>query len=133
MEEAHLINERRLAIWQTYHDAFADLEAAGLVRRPIIPAGLTHNAHMYYLLLPDLDKRMAFINGLREQDIHTVFHYVPLHSAPAGQQYGKACGELSVTQDVSDRLVRLPLWIGVEQEQEEIIDPVIEQVRAVAG
>lgn len=133
MEEAHLINDRRLAIWQTYHDAFAGLEAAGLVRRPIIPADVTHNAHMYYLLLPDLAKRTAFISGLREQDIHTVFHYVPLHSAPAGLQYGRAQGELAVTQNISDRLVRLPLWIGVEQEQEEIIDRVIAQVRAVTG
>ncbi|NPV67322.1 MAG: dTDP-4-amino-4,6-dideoxygalactose transaminase [Anaerolineae bacterium] len=133
MEEAHTITERRLAIWQTYHDAFAGLEAAGLVRRPVIPDGVTHNAHMYYLLLPDLETRTAFIAGLKAAGIHTVFHYVPLHSAPAGRRYSRACGDLPVTTSVSERLVRLPLWIGVEEYQEQIIDAVIAQVQALAG
>ncbi len=130
MEDAEAITMRRLAIWQTYHDAFAELENAELVRRPVIPEGITHNAHMYYLLLPDLDARTAFIAGLKAAGIHAVFHYVPLHSAPGGKQYGRAHGDLPVTTSVSERLVRLPLWIGIEQHQEEIIETVIKQVRA---
>lgn len=133
MEDAQAITGRRLAIWQTYHDAFADLEAAGLVRRPVIPDGVTHNAHMYYLLLPDLETRTAFIDGLKAAGIHTVFHYVPLHSAPAGRRYSRACGDLPVTTSISERLVRLPLWIGVEEYQEHIIDMVIARVQALAG
>lgn len=133
MEEAYSITERRLAIWQTYHDAFAGLEAAGLLRRPVIPDGVIHNAHMYYLLLPDLETRTAFIDGLKAAGIHTVFHYVPLHSAPAGRRYSRTCGDLPVTTSVSERLVRLPLWIGVEEYQEQIIDAVIAQVQALAG
>lgn len=133
MEEAESITERRLAIWQTYHDALAALEAEGLLRRPVIPAGMTHNAHMYYLLLPDLETRTAFIERLKAAGIHTVFHYVPLHSAPAGRRLSRASGALPVTDDISERLVRLPLWIGVEQHQEHIIDTVIAQVQALAA
>jgi dTDP-4-amino-4,6-dideoxygalactose transaminase len=134
MEQATSIMDRRRAIWQTYHDAFADLEAAGLIQRPSVPDGLTHNAHIYYLLLPDLDARTAFIAGLKAQGVHSVFHYVPLHSAPAGRQYGRAHGgDLPVTTRISDQLVRLPLWIGVEEHQEDIIDKVIAQVKQVCG
>ncbi len=129
MEEADAITARRLAIWQVYHDAFAAIEAEGLVRRPVIPDGLRHNAHMYYLLLPDLAARTAFIAALKAAGIHTVFHYVPLHSAPAGQRYGRARGDLPVTCNISDRLVRLPLWLGVEEYQEGIIETVIAHVR----
>lgn len=132
MEEAESITERRLAIWQTYHDALAELEAAGMVRRPVITEGMTHNAHMYYLLLPDLETRTAFIAQLKAAGIHTVFHYVPLHNAPAAQQLSRTSGDLAVTQSISERLVRLPLWIGVEEHQEHIIDTVIEQVQALA-
>ncbi len=132
MEEARSITERRLAIWQTYHDAFAGLEAAGLIRRPVIPEGVIHNAHMYYLLLPDLETRTAFIAGLKAAGIHAVFHYVPLHSAPAGRRFSRACGKLPVTTEISERLVRLPLWIGVEEHQEHIIDTVIAQVQTLA-
>lgn len=121
MEEADDITHRRLAIWNTYHDGFADAEAAGRLRRPIIPTNCVHNAHMYYLLLPNLEKRTAFIDSLREAGISSVFHYIPLHSAPAGQRLGRACGELKVTVDLSDRIVRLPLWLGLEDQQEEVI------------
>jgi dTDP-4-amino-4,6-dideoxygalactose transaminase len=111
LEEAESITARRLAIWQTYHDAFEALERAGRLRRPIVPAHCRHNAHMYYLLLPDLETRTRFIATLREQHIHCVFHYVPLHSAPAGRRFGRANGDLAVTDRVTDALVRLPLWL----------------------
>jgi len=121
MEEADAITERRLGIWNVYHQWLQPLEAKGIARRPVIPAHCAHNAHMYYLLLPDLATRTAFIQRLKAQNINAVFHYVPLHSAPAGQRYGRAHGDLAVTVDLADRLVRLPLWLGLETEQAEII------------
>ena len=111
IEEADTINARRLALWNRYHEAFAPLEAAGRLRRPIVPAHCTHNAHMYYLLLDDLDARTRFIASLKANDIHPVFHYVPLHSAPAGRKYGRASGDLAITDRTGERLVRLPLWL----------------------
>lgn len=111
LEQADTITERRLAIWNAYHAAFADLEAAGRVRRPVIPAHCTHNAHMYYLLLPDLPARTAFIEHLKQAGVGAVFHYIPLHSSPAGRKFGRAATAMSVTDDTSDRLVRLPLWL----------------------
>jgi len=111
IEEADTINARRLALWNRYHEAFAPLEAAGRLRRPIVPAHCTHNAHMYYLLLHDLDARTRFIASLKANDIHPVFHYVPLHSAPAGRKYGRASGDLAITDRTGERLVRLPLWL----------------------
>jgi dTDP-4-amino-4,6-dideoxygalactose transaminase len=123
IEEADSINARRLAIWNRYHDAFAALEAAGRLRRPIVPAHCTHNAHMYYLLLADLETRTRFIGALREAGVHPVFHYVPLHSAPAGRRYGRASGELSVTDRTGDSLVRLPLWLP-DMDQGRVIEAV---------
>lgn len=122
MEEADAITARRLALWERYHAAFGPLERAGRVRRPVIPDGCGHNAHMFYLLLRDLDDRTAFIQAMRGMDIHCVFHYVPLHSAPHGQKVGRAADDLAVTTDLADRLVRLPLWLGLEEQQEQVIE-----------
>ena len=121
MEEADDITRRRLELWNAYHQAFAAPEADGRLRRPIVPAHCEHNAHMYYLLLPSLERRTAFIDRLRQAGIHTVFHYIPLHSAPAGLRHGRAHGDLAVTADLSDRLVRLPLWLGLAERQDEVI------------
>lgn len=125
MEEAQDITLRRLQLWQRYHEAFAELEQQGRLRRPQVPASCGHNAHMYYLLLPDLQQRTAFIEAMRARDIGTVFHYVPLHSAPAGQRYGRAHDGLEVTQSVAERLVRLPLWVGLESDIDEVISSVV--------
>lgn len=122
MEEADAITARRLALWERYHAAFEPLERVGRVRRPKIPDGCGHNAHMYYLLLRDLDDRTAFIQAMKAEDIHCVFHYVPLHSAPQGRKVGRMVDDLSVTTDLADRLVRLPLWLGLEEQQERVID-----------
>jgi dTDP-4-amino-4,6-dideoxygalactose transaminase len=126
MQEAERITRRRLELWQRYHEAFADLEAAGKLRRPVIPPHCTHNAHMYYLLLPSLQKRSAFIAHLRSRGIQAVFHYVPLHSSPMGRKVGRAAGELRQTTDLSDRLVRLPLWLNLEDQQADVIGAVRE-------
>ena len=125
MEEADTITRQRLALWNTYHQWLAEPERAGKIRRPVIPGHCGHNAHMYYLLLPDLDRRTAFIDKLRRVDINTVFHYIPLHSAPAGRRYARAHGDLKVTDDVSNRLVRLPLWSGLEEHQTEVIQHIL--------
>lgn len=128
-EHADEITERRLSIWSRYDAAFEDAERSGLVRRPIVPADRTHNAHMYYLLLPDGPCRNRLIDRLRAENVHSVFHYVPLHSSPQGRRSGRIAGDLSVTDSTSERLVRLPLWLGVEREQDRVIDAVL---RAVA-
>jgi len=125
MEEADAITQRRLGIWRTYHDAFVDLEQRGKVVRPQVPAHCPHNAHMYQLLLPSLEKRTAFIAALKSQGISSVFHYVPLHAAPAGRRLGRAVGDMRHTLELSDRLVRLPLWVGLEEHQEEVIHQII--------
>jgi len=125
MEEAESITQRRMHIWSTYHQWFASLEKQGKVRRPIIPGDCTHNAHMYYLLLPNLEKRTAFIQYLKKRDIGAVFHYIPLHNSPMGKKFGRTAGKLKNTQELSERLVRLPLWLGVEDELAEVIQHVI--------
>ena len=121
MEEAGAITEKRLAIWKDYHDALAPLEAAGVLRRPIIPDGCQHNAHMYYILLESLEKRTALISKLKQQNIDSVFHYVPLHSSPAGQKYGRVHGSMAHTEDIADRLLRLPLWVGLTGSQQALV------------
>jgi dTDP-4-amino-4,6-dideoxygalactose transaminase len=107
------ILERRMAIWSIYHERFAALEQAGLLRRPTIPAGHTHNAHMYYLLLPTRAERDRFIERLAERRIEAHFHYIPLHSSTAGRRFGRAPERLPVSEDTSDTLVRLPLFLGM--------------------
>ncbi|MEP6509106.1 MAG: DegT/DnrJ/EryC1/StrS family aminotransferase, partial [Gemmatimonadales bacterium] len=101
------------------------LESAGLVRRPVVPRECDHNAHIYYLLMRNLDDRCQFIANLKQQGIHTVFHYVPLHSSPQGIRIGRVAGPMSVTESVSERLVRLPLWPGLEEVQDEVISRII--------
>jgi dTDP-4-amino-4,6-dideoxygalactose transaminase len=125
LEDADAITQRRLEVWEAYHAAFADLEASGRVRRPIIPPEARHNAHLYYLLLPSLEDRTLFISELAGQGIHSVFHYVPLHTSEAGRRYGRTAGTLEITERVGDRLVRLPLWPDLgPTELEDVIDTV---------
>jgi dTDP-4-amino-4,6-dideoxygalactose transaminase len=125
LEEAQSITNERLVIWGRYHELLAPFEQKGLLRRPIVPADCQHNAHMYYVLLaPEID-RQKVLSELKENDIYSVFHYVPLHSSPAGQRYGRAHGELEVTVRQSERLVRLPLWVGLSPAQQERIVEVL--------
>lgn len=125
MEAADEITKRRLSIWHKYDLAFAGLEQKGSVRRPIVPENYSHNAHMYYLLLPGLAARTAFIATLKQKGILSVFHYVPLHTSPGGELYGMVHGPMTVTVEMSDRLVRLPLWVGLEDQLEEVISEII--------
>jgi dTDP-4-amino-4,6-dideoxygalactose transaminase len=121
LEAAEELIARRLRLWNEYYQAFSVAEAKGLIRRPIVSVNCQHNAHMFYLLLQDLDARTRFIDVMKEQGINCVFHYVPLHSSPAGMRYGKLSGAMSVTNSVADRLVRLPLWVGLDSDQEKVI------------
>ncbi len=125
LEEAPGITEQRLACWQHYHDALAPLEQKGLLRRPIIPADCTHNAHMYYVLLDSQIDRQTVLDALKGAGIHSVFHYVPLHSSPAGKRYGRVHGSMAVTDRQSERLIRLPLWVGLTPEQQDRIIAVL--------
>jgi dTDP-4-amino-4,6-dideoxygalactose transaminase len=125
MEDADAITRRRLAMWNTYHQWFLEAERAGKLRRPVVPAHCVHNAHMYYILLPDLARRTAVIEKLKASGIHSVFHYIPLHSAPAGKKFARAQGEMMVTDDIADRLLRLPMWAGLEERQVEVIQAVL--------
>jgi dTDP-4-amino-4,6-dideoxygalactose transaminase len=126
LEEATPITTRRMLLWERYHEAFAELEEQEKVRRPFVPHDCEHNAHMYYLLLPNLDARTKFIAALRVKGIHAVFHYVPLHSSPAGQKYGRTAGTMLHTDALSDRLVRLPLWPDLGKQQHAVIEAVLE-------
>ena len=121
LEEAQAITEERLAIWERYHAALAQIEANGLMRRPVVPEGCQHNAHMYYVLLAPGTDRQKVLAELKRNQIFSVFHYVPLHSSPAGMQYGRLHGSLDVTNRQSERLVRLPLWAGLKEFEQEFI------------
>jgi len=124
MEEAEDITRRRIEMWNTYNRELQILEEQGLLRRPIVPQDCVHNAHMFYILLPSAEKRTGLINYLKSKGIHAVFHYVPLHDSLMGRKHGRCSGELEQTSDLSGRLIRLPLWLGLEEYQEEVIEKI---------
>lgn len=126
LELAEEITADRMATWNRYNEAFKELAEAGKVELPFIPEDCTHNAHMFYLKCKDLEERTALISFLKENDILAVFHYVPLHTAPAGLKYGRFHGEDKYTTKESERLVRLPLYYGLEPEK---TDYIIEKVK----
>ena len=127
LEVADQINEDRLTTWHFYNDAFQDLAAAGKIELPTIPEGCVHNAHMYYLKCADLAERTAFIDHLKANGVGAVFHYIPLHSAPAGLKFGHFAGEDVYTTAESDRLVRLPMYYGLTPEDRQTV---VDAVRA---
>lgn len=130
LENADDINQYRLACWNTYYDAFASLQEEGRIRLPFIPEECEHNAHMFYIKTKDLQERTALISFLKAHDILAVFHYVPLHSAPAGLKYGRFDGVDEYTTKESERLVRLPMYYGLTQEdQDQVIDAIQEFYR----
>ena len=126
MEDAEQITNRRVALWNKYHSCLENIEHYGQIRRPIIPSECVHNAHIYYLLLKNLNERSNFIEDMRHKNIDCVFHYIPLHSSPYGRKAGRTYQSLWVTESIADRLIRLPLWLGLEDEQERVIDAIIE-------
>ena len=119
LEKAETITEDRMKSWDDYYNAFVPLHDEGRVELPVIPEDCQHNAHMFYLKCQDLEERTALISYLKANGILAVFHYVPLHSAPAGRKYGRFFGEDKYTTRESERLVRLPLYYGLTKEDRE--------------
>jgi len=121
LEEADQITASRLAIWSRYHSLVEPLERQGYLRRPIIPADCQHNAHMYYVVLaPGID-RSHVLAELERAGVAAIFHYVPLHSSPAGTRYGRVHAELPITDSAAARLIRLPFWIGLSEEEQQLV------------
>lgn len=121
LEMADEINDTRLARWNQYYEGLKDLEEAGKIELPYIPDYATHNGHMFYIKCKDLAERTAFIDFMKANDILTVFHYIPLHTAPAGEKFGRFHGEDKYTTKESDRLVRLPMFYTLTKEQTDYI------------
>jgi dTDP-4-amino-4,6-dideoxygalactose transaminase len=121
MEQAHEITRRRLHIWNVYCEGLADLEARGILRLPRVPESCEHNAHMFYVLMPSFEQRTALITHLRTVGVMAIFHYVPLHSSPAGRRLARGHGDLTITENIADRILRLPLWLGLEDRQQDVI------------
>jgi dTDP-4-amino-4,6-dideoxygalactose transaminase len=126
LENAELINNERLANWNLYHEKLQDLEKSGKIQLPFIPEGCVHNAHMFYIKTKNLKERTELIAFLKENGILSVFHYIPLHSAPAGIKYGRFSGEDKYTTVESERLCRLPMYYGLKAEQ---VDYITEKIR----
>lgn len=133
LEDGESITQRRLALWARYDRWAAELEREGHLRRPTIPDGCEHNAHMYYLLLPDLAARTRFMESMKQRGVSTVFHYIPLHSSPAGQRFGRAHGPLDVTDRAGECLVRMPLWLGMEESMDRVLDAASSALRETAA
>jgi dTDP-4-amino-4,6-dideoxygalactose transaminase len=129
MEQAQAITTRRLALWERYHALLAEAEDSGLLQRPSIPTGAVHNAHLYRVMLPDLETRTRVIASLKAAGIQAVFHYVPLHSSPAGRRWGRCAGELPETDRAASCLLRLPLWLGLEPLQESVVQGLLAALR----
>jgi dTDP-4-amino-4,6-dideoxygalactose transaminase len=130
LADAAAITAERRRIWEAYHQAFEDLELDGSARRPIVPEHCEHNAHLYYLLVANREQRDVLIGQLAERGISAVFHYVPLHDSPAGRRFGRAHGSLRETTDVSTRLVRLPLWVGMGPDEIDRVTAAVHEALA---
>ena len=133
LEQGEEITRMRLALWERYHAWAGKLEEDGVARRPVIPEHCQHNAHMYYLLLPGIEQRAAFIEQMKINGVGAVFHYIPLHSSPAGKRFGRASGRLVVTDDVSARLVRLPLYAGLIDDLDEVLSIADKAIQVAVG
>ena len=124
LEKAHDIYDDRMKSWNTYYEGLENLQRRGCIELPVVPEHCIHNAHMFYVKAKDLEERTELINFLKDNDVSAVFHYVPLHSAPAGIKYGEFRGEDIYTTKESERLVRLPLYYGLGKDVEKVIDVV---------
>ena len=126
LENADLINDNRLETWSFYYEKLLRLAERGRIELPVVPDGCIHNAHMFYIKCRDLAERSALISYLKKRGIQATFHYIPLHSSPAGEMFGRFSGEDVYTTSESDRLVRLPLYYGLTKEsRESVVDAVV--------
>ena len=117
LEQVDKIFDNRMKTWNLYYELLTDLQKQGVISLPVVPENCAHNAHMFYIKAKDLDERTHLIDFLKEQGILAVFHYIPLHTAPAGKKFGVFCGEDRYTTKESERLVRLPMYYGLEEEK----------------
>jgi dTDP-4-amino-4,6-dideoxygalactose transaminase len=117
LEKLDEIQKSRLSVWNTYYRRLKEFEDAGIIRLPVIPDYAEHNAHLFYVLFNDEQARDQAMQGLKEQGVHAVFHYIPLHSAPMGQRFGYSEGDLPVTENLSGRLLRLPMYAGMKGDE----------------
>lgn len=128
LQQSEIITSRRLQIWHTYHKAFAELERQQVIRRPQISSSSQHNAHIYYLLMNNLEERIHVLSELKSKGIQATFHYVPLHNSPAGRRFGRIGSSMHITEDISDRILRLPLSASLSnQEVKRVIDTIFDQ------
>lgn len=125
LEIAEEINEARLACWNRYYENLAPLKESGKIELPVVPEGCVHNAHMFYIKAKDIEERTALIAYLKEHEVLSVFHYIPLHSAPAGKRFGRFHGEDNYTTRESERLARLPMYYGLTLEQVDYISGLV--------
>lgn len=121
IENPDIINDNRLKSWNTYYELLTPLKEKGCIDLPVVPKGCVHNAHMFYIKTKDLEERSKLIAFLKENGIGAVFHYIPLHSSPAGQQFGRFHGEDKYTTKESERLLRLPMYYGLEKKDIEYV------------
>jgi dTDP-4-amino-4,6-dideoxygalactose transaminase len=121
LEEADKINHQRLILWDAYYQGLKPLADAGKLRLPVIPAHCGHNAHMFYIIVKSEAIRARLLTHLKNDNINAVFHYVPLHTSPMGMQYGYKAGDLAVTEDLSDRLIRLPCYYELSEEKQDLV------------
>ncbi len=127
LEEAETITNQRLASWTFYQQLLTPLAKTDAIRCPVVPEHCKHNAHMYYVLLNQNIDRQHVLGELKQNNIHSVFHYVPLHSSPGGQHYGRTSGSLDITDRQSEALIRLPLWVGLTEEEQVHVTSVLEK------
>ena len=126
LEQAEEINEQRIACWNRYYANLKPLADAGKIDLPVVPEGCVHNAHMFYIKTKDIEERTALIQYLKSREVMSVFHYIPLHTAPAGKKFGRFHGEDKYTTKESERLTRLPMYYRLTLEQ---VDYICEQVK----
>lgn len=127
LELADQVNDKRLACWNRYYENLIALEEEGKIQLPKVPAECVHNAHMFYIKTKNLEERTEFIKFMKEKDVLTVFHYIPLHSAPAGKKYGRFHGKDEFTTKESERLVRLPMYYSLSLEEVDYISACVKE------
>ena len=132
LSKCEQINCKRIELWNNYHKNFEEFEKKEKIKRPFIPVNCKHNAHLYYLRFNNLEYRTKFIQFMKQNQIMCVFHYIPLHSSPAGQKYGQTASSMEITNKVSETLVRLPLFYGMDfATQNEIIEKTIQFLKGI--
>ena len=127
LEQADMINEDRLSTWNMYYEGLRPLKKNGRIDLPVVPEDCVHNAHMFYLKAKDIQERTELIDFLKKKGIQAVFHYIPLHTSPAGKKYGRFHGEDRYTTKESERLLRLPLYYGLKREETEYVIDMIKE------